>query len=172
MTKNEKIDLVQKLAEEFKAKPNFYLVDASGFSAGKTHEFREKCHASNIKVRVIKNTLIKKSLESIGGEYTGIFEVLKEQTMIMFANENANQPAKIIKAFRETNDRPKLKGAYIEETAFVGDHLIDQLASLKSKRELIADVVALLQSPAKNTISALQSSGQKLASILTTLSER
>ena len=170
MTKQEKYEFVQELTEKIKNKPNFYIVDISGYSVSKTNEFRSKCFKENLEVIMVKNTLIEKSLENAGIDFAELAPALKEQSVLIFALDNANTPAKLIKSIRDTGaDRPKLKGAIVQDTIFVGDNQLDALVSLKSKKDLIGDVIGLLQSPAKNVVSALKSSGQKIAGILQTL---
>ena len=126
---------------------------------------------SGVKMIVVKNALFQKAMEKMGKDYDSLYEVLKGSTAIMFC-ETGNAPAKLIKNFRKTCDRPILKGAFIEECCYTGDNMLDALCNIKSKNDLIADVIALLQSPAKNVISALQSGGHKLCGILETLSEK
>jgi large subunit ribosomal protein L10 len=120
---------------------------------------------------VVKNTLLEKAMEKTGKNYEGLNTCLKGTTAVMFC-ETANTPAKLIKEFRKTNEKPVLKGAYVEESVYIGDNMVDTLATIKSKNELIGDIIALLQSPAKNVVSALSSGGNKLAGIVKTLSEK
>jgi len=137
----------------------------------KTNQLRRLCFNKNIKLNVAKNTLIKKALEKMDGDYSQLYSALKGTSAIMYS-DTGNVPAKVIKDFRKTSDRPVLKGAWIDSSVFLGDNQLDSLASLKSKNELIADIIALLQSPAKNVISGLQGGGQKLSGILKTLEEK
>lgn len=172
MKKEEKNKIIDSLVESFKSYNTFYLADVSNITVEKTNKFRRSCFNKNIKVRVAKNSLIKKALQKIDETgYEGLFGTLKGSTAIMFC-ETANIPAKVIKDFRKTSDRPILKSAFIDSSIFIGDNQLDSLASLKSKNELIGEIIGLLQSPAKNVISALQSGGGKLAGILKTLEQR
>lgn len=171
MRKEDKQVLIDSMLSELQACPNFYLTDVSDLNAEKTSQLRRQCFNSGIKMLVVKNALFQKAMQQMGKDYNDLYDVLKGSTAIMFC-ETGNAPAKLIKNFRKTCDRPILKGAFIEECCYVGDNMIEALCSIKSKNDLIADVIALLQSPAKNVISALQSSGHKLSGILETLSEK
>ena len=171
MRKEDKQVLIDSILSELKACPNFYLTDVSDLNAEKTSQLRRQCFNSGVKMIVVKNALLHKALQQMDKEYDNLYDVLKGSTAIMFC-ETGNAPAKLIKNFRKTNDRPILKGAYIEECCYIGDDMIDTLCNVKSKNDLIADVIALLQSPMKNVISGLQSGGHKLSGILETLSER
>ena len=171
MKKEEKDKIIDVLAEQLSAYKNFYITDTSNLTVETTNQLRRLCFNKGVKMKVAKNTLIKKALEKTGGHYEGLFEVLKGSSTILFA-EGGNVPARLIKEFRRKNDKPILKGAFIESSVYVGDNQLDALANLKTKKELIGDIIALLQSPAKNVVSALQSSGDKLAGIVKTLSER
>ena len=159
------------MLSELQACPNFYLTDVSDLNAEKTSQLRRQCFNSGVKMIVVKNALFHKAMQQMEKDYEGLYDVLKGSTAVMFC-ETGNAPAKLIKNFRKTSDRPILKGAYIEECCYVGDDMLDALCSIKSKNDLIADVIALLQSPMKNVISALQSGGHKLSGVLETLSER
>ena len=171
MRKEDKKILIDSLTEQLKESNNFYLTDISELNAQDTSNLRRLCFKYGIKMQVVKNTLLKKAMEKSEKEYDELYGILKGNTALMFT-EKGNAPAKLIKEFRKKSDRPVLKGAFIEETTYIGDEMLDFLAAIKSKDELIADVIALLQSPAKNVISALQSGGQKLSGILETLSEK
>uniref|UniRef100_UPI0026355737 50S ribosomal protein L10 n=1 Tax=Turicimonas muris TaxID=1796652 RepID=UPI0026355737 len=150
----------------------FYLVETAGLNAEKTSALRRKCFDADVKLMVVKNTLLHKALESLDGDYSELYPALKGSTSLMCTNVG-NAPAKLLKDFVKKGDTlPALKAAYVEETVYVGADQLDALASIKSKNELIADVVALLQSPAKNVISALTSGGSKLHGILETLSKK
>lgn len=172
MTREEKDQNIAVLKEEFEQASNFYLTDSSTLTVAQINKFRRMCFDKGITFKVAKNTLIRKALDSIeGANYSELFDLLHGPTAIMFS-EVSNDPAKVLKDFRKGGDKPMLKAAYIDTDVFVGDDKIDELAKLKSKEELIGDIITLLQSPAKNVISALQSGGGKLAGILKTLSER
>jgi len=171
MIKKEKKELIDSLTEQLQAHSNFYLVDVSTLNAADTSKLRRMCFNRGIQLRVVKNTLLKKAMVQVDKDYGELEVALKGHTSLMFA-ETGNAPAKLIKEFRKKSDYPFLKAAYIEDMVYVGDEQLDFLASIKSKNELIADVVALLQSPVKNVVSALQSGGNKLSGILETLSEK
>ena len=171
MRKEDKQVLIDSILSELKACPNFYLTDVSDLNAEKTSQLRRQCFNSGVKMIVVKNALLHKAMQQMEKDYEGLYDVLKGSTALMLC-ETGNAPAKLIKNFRKTSDRPILKGAYIEECCYVGDDMLDALCSIKSKNDLIADVIALLQSPMKNVISGLQSGGHKLSGILETLSER
>jgi len=171
MRKEEKQEIVQALAEQIKSFGNFYIADTADLSVEKINGIRRKCFEQSIIMQVAKNTLIEKALIEAGVESEEIAGVLKGASTIFFS-EVGNAPAKLIKQLRKEGDKPLLKGAYIQETAFVGDNQLDALVNLKSKNELIADVIAALQSPAKNVISALQSGGNTVSGLLKTLEQR
>ena len=171
MRKEDKQVLIDSMLSELQACPNFYLTDISDLNAEKTSQLRRQCFNSGVKMIVVKNALFHKAMQKMDKDYESLYDVLKGSTAVMFC-ETGNAPAKLIKNFRKTSDRPILKGAYIEECCYIGDDMLDALCNIKSKNDLIADVIALLQSPMKNVISALQSGGQKLSGVLETLSER
>ena len=171
MRKEDKKQLINSLSQQLDENNNFYLTDVSDLNAQDTSKLRRLCFKHGIKMQVVKNTLLMKAMENAGKDYAELYETLVGNTSIMFA-EAGNVPAKMIKEFRKKSDRPLLKGAFIEEMTYLGDDQIDFLISIKSKDELVADVIALLQSPAKNVISALQSGGNTLSGILKTLSEK
>ena len=171
MRKEDKQVLIDSILSELKACPNFYLTDVSDLNAEKTSQLRRQCFNSGVKMIVVKNALLHKAMQQMEKDYEGLYDVLKGSTALMLC-ETGNAPAKLIKNFRKTSDRPILKGAFIEECCYIGDDMLDALCNVKSKNDLIADVIALLQSPMKNVISGLQSGGHKLSGILETLSER
>ena len=171
MRKEEKHEVVLALTEQIEEYGNFYITDTANLSVAKVNAIRRKCFESDIKMQVAKNTLIKKAMEAAGGDYSEMYDVLKGSSSIMFS-KSANAPAKLIKQLRKQGDKPVLKAAYIDSAVFIGDNQLDALVNLKSKEELVADIIALLQSPAKNVIGALQSGGNKLAGIVKTLQER
>ena len=171
MRKEDKQVLIDSILSELKACPNFYLTDVSDLNAEKTSQLRRQCFNSGVKMIVVKNALLHKAMQQMDKDYEGLYDVLKGSTALMLC-ETGNAPAKLIKNFRKTSDRPILKGAFIEECCYIGDDMLDALCNIKSKNDLIADIIALLQSPMKNVISGLQSGGHKLSGILETLSER
>lgn len=172
MKKEDKALVIGKIVETLKAYNGFYLVETTGLDAEKTSELRRACNKAEIKLLVVKNTLLHKALEQLDGDFTELYPALKESTSLMCTNVG-NAPAKLLKDFVKKGDTlPALKAAYVEETVYFGADQLDALASIKSKHELIADVIALLQSPAKNVVSALTSGGTKLHGILETLSNK
>ena len=171
MTKQEKIQEIEDLTTEISAVKNLYLTDIAGLDAAQTTALRRACFNANIKLSVVKNTLLAKAMDASEKDFGELQSVLKGNTSLMFS-EAGNSPAKLIKDFRKKSDKPLLKGAYIEESIYIGDDQIDFLESIKSKEELIGEVIAILQSPAKNVILALQSGGSNISGILKTLSER
>ncbi|MDN5205167.1 50S ribosomal protein L10 [Fulvivirgaceae bacterium BMA10] len=175
MTREEKTTIIAELSEKLKDNNYFYIADASGLTVAEINDFRRKCFEKGIEYRVYKNTLIQKALETLDTDYAPFNDtVLKGASGILFAGENGNTPAKVIKEFRKSGNsaKPILKGASIDTDLFIGDEHLDTLSKLKSKAELIGEVIGLLQSPAKNVVSALQSGSQTLAGLLKTLSER
>jgi large subunit ribosomal protein L10 len=171
MRKEEKHEVVLALTETIAEYGNFYIADTANLSVAKVNDIRRKCFENGIKMQVAKNKLIRKAMEASEGDFSEMFEVLKGSSSILFS-KSANAPAKLIKQLRRTSDKPVLKAAYIDSSIFIGDNQLDALVNLKSKEELVADIIALLQSPAKNVISGLQSGGNKLAGIVKTLQER
>ena len=171
MTRQEKHDAIENLKEALVSVKTLYLADIEGLDARQTNALRRACFKENVKLQVVKNTLLAKAMEASTHDFGELTGILKGNTSLMFS-ETGNAPAKVIKNFRKKSDRPILKGAFIEEAIYLGDDQIDALVAIKSKEELIGDIIMLLQSPAKNVVSALQSGGGKLSGILTTLSER
>ncbi len=172
MKKEEKIQVIDSLVEQLANNTHFYLTDIATLTAEKTSELRRICFNKNIKMIVVKNTLLRLAMErSTAKDYQPLFSTLKGSTAIMFT-EVGSDPAKVIKEFRKKNDKPVLKSAFVEECAYIGDNQLEALASIKSKNEMIGEVIGLLQSPAKNVISGLKSGGGKLAGLVKTLSER
>ena len=172
MKKEDKALVIKNIVDTINNYNGFYLVETAGLDAEKTSELRRACFKADIKLLVVKNTLLKKALEQIEGDFTELYPALKEGTSLMCTNVG-NAPAKLLKDFIKKGDTlPLLKGAYVEETVYMGADQLDALAAIKSKNELIADVIALLQSPAKNVVSALTSGGTKLHGILETLSNK
>ena len=176
MTKEEKGLIIDELSTKFEENSNFYVTDASGLTVDQINAFRKLCFEAGVEYRVYKNTLIQKALEKLDTDYTEFYDtVLKGFSGIIFSKEAANTPAQVIKDYRKSgtsNDKPMLKGASIDHDLFIGEEHLKLLSELKSKTELIGDVISLLQSPAKNVISALQSGSGTLAGLVKTLSER
>ncbi len=173
MTKAEKNQIIESLSEQLNNASNFYITNTGNLTVETINELRRVCFKNEIKLKVVKNTLLQKAMENAGKDFSELYGALIGPTSIMFT-ETANLPAKMIKEFRKKfkTDKPALKAAYVEESIYVGEDKLDLLENIKSKNEVIADVIALLQSPAKNVISALQSGGHKLSGILKTLSEK
>jgi large subunit ribosomal protein L10 len=171
MTREEKSQVIENLTSKLAESNIIYLADISGLNALQTSNLRRACFKANINLSVVKNSLLEKAMERSDKEFGELPGTLKGNTSIMIS-ETGNAPAKVIKEFRKKSDKPLLKGAYIEEAIYVGDDQLNTLVDIKSKEELIGDIISILQSPAKNVISALQSGGAKLSGILTTLSEK
>lgn len=173
MNREEKEVIIGQIAELLTKYPNVYVADTSALTVEKTNQLRRTCFNKGVKMLVAKNTLIRKAMQRQDeAAFSEIFGALKGTSALMFS-ETGNVPAKLIKEFRKAgNEKPLLKGAYIDTAIFLGDNQLDNLSAIKSKNELIGDIIGLLQSPAKNVVSALQSSGGKLAGIVKTLSER
>ncbi len=171
MRREEKIAIIDSLTEKLKEYSHFYLTDTAQLNAADTSDLRRKCFEKDIKLIVVKNTLLKRALDNTTGDFEELYPVLKGTTSIMLT-KTGNSPAKLIKEFRRKHDKPILKGAYVQESVYVGDNMLDSLVSVKTKHELIGDIIMMLQSPAKNVISALQSGGNTLHGVLETLSKR
>lgn len=171
MKKEEKNQVVEALAEKLNDNNNFYIADTSELNAEDTSALRRLCHKREVTLTVVKNTLLRKAMEKADKDLEGFYDVLKGPTSIMFA-EAGNAPAKLIKEFRKASEKPVLKGAFIEEMTYIGDDQLDFLVALKSKDELIADVIGLLQSPVKNVMGALNSGSNILSGVVKTLSEK
>lgn len=170
MRKEVKDTIIVELGKKLKEFPHFYLVDVTGLNASATSALRRKCFKSEVKMVVVKNTLLQKALEAAETDFEPLYETLKGTTAVMFTNV-ANVPARLLKDYTKEGI-PALKAAYAEECFYVGADKLDELAALKSKNELIGDIVALLQSPTKNVISALQSGANTIHGVLKTLGER
>lgn len=171
MNKAEKIKVIDDLTLSLSNFKNLYLTDISGLNASQTSDLRRACFKADIKLSVVKNTMLSRAIDGSEKDFGEIPSVLKGNTSLMFS-EAGNAPAKIIKEFRKKNDRPILKAAFIEEAVYIGDSQLDTLVAIKSREELIGEVIGLLKSPAQNVISALKSSGNNLSGVLKTLSER
>ena len=171
MTREEKSQVIQDLTATLADTNTIYLADISGLDAVSTSNLRRACFKANVKLAVVKNTLLSKAMDASDKEFGELQDILKGNTSLMIA-EAGNAPAKVIKEFRKKSEKPLLKGAYVEEAIYVGDDQLDALVNIKSREELIGDIITLLQSPAKNVVSALQSGGNKLSGIVKTLSER
>ncbi|MBN2261457.1 MAG: 50S ribosomal protein L10 [Prolixibacteraceae bacterium] len=174
MKKSEKQAIIDNLVQEINSYNHFYVTNIEALNAEMTSNLRRACFQKDIKLIVVKNTLLKKALEASEKNAEELYDVLKGNTSLMFSN-TGNVPAKLIKDFRSKNkklEKPALKAAYVEESVYVGENQLEALVNIKSKEELIGDVIALLQSPAKNVVSALQSGGQTIVGVLKTLSEK
>lgn len=173
MTREEKGQIIVELAEKFSRHKHFYITDASGFSVGQINAFRRICFKKGVEYRVYKNTLIQKALEKRGGSYDPIYKVLHGFSGVIFSKESGNAPARAIKEYRKKNEgKPVFKAASIQSDLFVGEENLNVLSDLKSKNELIGEIISMLQSPAKNVLSALLSSKQTVAGLVKTLEER
>jgi large subunit ribosomal protein L10 len=171
MRLEEKNTIINSLAENLETYSHFYLTDTAQLNAADTSALRRACFNREIKMIVVKNKLLKRALEQSERNFEELFGVLKGSTSIMFSN-TGNVPAKLIKEFRKKSDKPVLKGAYVEESFYLGDNQLDLLVAIKSKNELIGDVIAMLQSPMMNVMSALQSGSNTLHGVLETLSNK
>ena len=174
MTREDKAQLIGDLTKKLKETDHFYITDTSGLTVAEMNRFREMCFTKGVEYKIVKNTLIKKALENVDGEFSDIDNVLKGTSGLMFVNEVASIPAKIIKDFKKKDpqERPKFKAASIDSNLFIGEDQLSVLANLKSRQDFIGEVITLLQSPAKNVLTLLQSGEYKLAGIVKTLSER
>ncbi len=171
MTREEKNNIINQLYEQLQQYNHFYITDIADMNASDTSILRRKCFERNIKLVTVKNTLFRKALERFDEKYAPLFETLKGGSSIMFCNSNS-EPAKLIKELRKKQPKPLLKAAYVEESIYIGDNQLDTLASIKSKEELIGDIILMLQSPIRNVISSLESGKHILAGVVKTLSEK
>lgn len=171
MKRTEKHEIVNNLVEKFNEAKHLYFIDISGLNAEQSSKLRRQCFNEEVELLMVKNTFITKALEQVEGDYSEIIDSLTGSTSIMFS-EVGNKPAKLIKNYRKEADKPIIKSAFVEETVYVGDNNLDALVAIKSKEELIGDVLTLLQSPANNLLSALQSGGNKLTGVLKTLENK
>ena len=171
MRREEKEVIIEDLAQRLNDTKHFYLTDISELNAEQTSKLRRKCFEKEISLLVVKNTLLRKAMEKSEGDFDDLYDILKDSTSIMFC-ETGNTPAKLIKDMRKTMERPLIKAAFVEESIYIGDNQLDVLSNIKSKDELLGDLLMLLQSPATNLVSALAASGSKMAGALLTLSEK
>tara|TARA_B100000902_G_scaffold396338_1_gene457067 strand:+ start:1999 stop:2520 length:522 start_codon:yes stop_codon:yes gene_type:complete len=171
MNKQEKNDIIASIDVMLNENKNFYLADISGLNADQSAALRRLCFKREVSLQVVKNTLLKKAFEKNDTDFSDLYSILVGNTSIMQA-EASNSAAKVIKEFRKKNDKPILKAAYLEESLYIGDENLSALADLKSKEELIGDIIVLLQSPAKNVIASLQSGGNKLSGIIKALQDK
>ncbi len=171
MKKEQKGQIIEEIAQDLANYANVYVIDIAGFTVSTVNQLRRNCFKRDVKLKVVKNTLLKRAMEQSASDYSELYDTLHGSSAIMLCN-TGNVPAKLIKEFRAKNAKPIVKGAFIEETAYIGDENLEALCSIKSRDELLGDIIGLLQSPAKNVVSALQSGGGKLAGIVKTLSER
>jgi len=171
MRREEKQQIIESLQEEIQKYGHFYITDTYGLNAADTFALRKECFKRDVKMVVVKNTLMQKALESVQGDYTELYNTLTGSTSILFC-EVANVPGKLIQEFRKKHKKPVLKGAYVSESVYVGENQLEALANIKSREELIGDIVALLQSPMQRVVGALQSCGQTIAGVVKTLQER
>lgn len=173
MKKEDKSIVIKQLESTLAEYPHFYLADIGGLNAAETSDLRKTCYKENIKLLVVKNTLLQKAFENSDVDFSQLYGTLKGETSLMLC-ETGNAPAKVIKAFSKNNknQKPVLKAAYVEESFYVGAGHLEELVNIKSKNELIGEIITLLQSPAKNVVSALQSGGSTIHGVLKTLAER
>lgn len=171
MKKEDKSIVIDQIKEVISSYSHFYLTETQGMNAEQVSELRRECYKNDIKMLVVKNKLMIKALESLEGDFSPLYGSLKANTALLLSNVG-NAPAKLIKDFNKKNMKPVLKAAYVEESFYIGENQIEALATIKSKNELIGEVIGLLQSPAKNVISALQSGGNTIHGVLKTLAER
>jgi len=171
MRREEKDVIIENLAQRLNQTRHFYLTDISELNAEETSNLRRKCFEKEISLLVVKNTLLRKAMEQSEGDFNDLYDVLKDSTSIMFC-ETGNTPAKLIREFRKTMEKPVLKAAFVEESIYIGDDQLEALSKIKSKEELLGDLLMLLQSPAISLVSAIASSGSRMAGALKTLSEK
>ena len=173
MNKEEKSQIIDELSEKFSQNPHFYITDASGLSVAQINAFRRICFKSGVEYRVYKNTLIRKALEKQSGNFEELYKVLHGFSGVIFSKESSNAPAKVIKEYqKKLEGRPVLKAASIDASIFIGAEHLNTLSELKSKNELLGEIISLLQSPAKNVLSALLSGKQTVAGLVKALEDR
>ena len=171
MKRSDKLEVIEQLTNEINSYNHFYIADISGLNAEVTSNLRRLCNKREVKLVVVKNKLLRKALENSTKDTAELYDVLKDNTSVLFSN-TGNVPAKLIKEFAKKNKRPIFKAAFVEECAYIGENQLDALVDIKSKEELIGGIIAMLQSPIKNVVSALQSGGQTIVGVLKTLEER
>jgi large subunit ribosomal protein L10 len=171
MKRSEKLEVIQQLTNEINSYNHFYIADISGLNADVTSNLRRLCNKREVKLVVVKNTLLRQALANSTKDTAELYDVLKDSTSVLFSN-TGNVPAKLIKEFAKKNKKPVFKAAFVEECAYIGESQLDALVDIKSKEELIGGIINMLQSPIKNVVSALQSGGQTIAGVLKTLEER
>ncbi|MFN3555371.1 MAG: 50S ribosomal protein L10 [Bacteroidales bacterium] len=171
MRKEDKFQVIESLTEKLANNEIFYLTDTSELDVETINRLRRLCFKRNVSMQVVKNSLLRKAMERSGKDFERLFDVMKGATSLMIS-DTGNVPARLIREFRKTSPKPILKGAYIQESIYIGDSQLEVLENLKSKEELIGDIIGLLQSPAKNVVSALKSGGTTIAGVLKTLSEK
>ncbi len=171
MKRSDKLEVIEQLTNEINSYNHFYIADISGLNAEVTSNLRRLCNKREVKLVVVKNKLLRKALENSTKDTAELYDVLKDNTSVLFSN-TGNVPAKLIKEFAKKNKRPIFKAAFVEECAYIGENQLDALIDIKSKEELIGGIISLLQSPIKNVVSALQSGGQTIVGVLKTLEER
>jgi large subunit ribosomal protein L10 len=171
MKLEQKSQIIDAIAKDLAEYSNVYVTDISGFTVETVNQLRRLCFRKDVKIKVVKNTLLKRAMDQSEVDFSELYPALEGSTSIMLSN-TGNAPAKLIKEFRAKNKKPLIKAAFIEECAYFGDDQLEALCNIKSREELIGDIIGLLQSPAKNVVSALQSSSGKLAGIVKTLSEK
>ncbi len=170
MNKEEKVKVVEELKDQLSDYKSIYLTDIAGLDAVETSKLRRECFNSNVKLSVVKNTFLERAMSESSNDFGELKDLLKGNTTIMLSDVG-NSPAKVIKKFRKSADKPLLKGAFVDESIYIGDEHIEALFNLKSKEEVIGEIISILQSPAKNVISALKTSSGKIAGLVKTLSE-
>ncbi len=170
-TREQKAQLIEELTQQLSEYNVIYLVDILGLNAETTSDLRRACHKENVKLKVVKNTMLKQAMDNSDKNFEELVDVLVGNSALMLS-DTGNKPAKIIKNYRKKSKKPQLKGAWIEEGIYLGDDQLENLVNIKSKEELLGEIIGLLQSPVKNVLSALQSGGGKIAGILKTLSEK
>lgn len=171
MKREDKNLIIGNIEAELKKVPHFYLTDISGLNAERTSALRRLCFEKNVTLLVVKNKFFEKALQRTGTDFSGLYPVLKGSTSVIFSEKN-NLPAQIIKEFRKNNPKPILKAAYVEESIYIGENQLENLLKIKSKEELVGDIIFMLQSPMKTVVSQLKSGGNIIAGVVKTLQEK